>query len=116
MARAKRQCPRPVDVTFEHRRVWQAWQTDEWRTDFPPPAGFDGDEKGDWEDEGYSRSLTDDELSALIAAGMIEGEVGEEISIEDDTAARDEFFASLTTVTPAPEPESTSSSTTKKKA
>ena len=83
------------DTPFVHNRVWQAWRTDEWRTDFPPPAGFDGDEKGDWEDsEGYSRSLTGDELAALAAAGMIEPQP-EPIAIEDDEKERDAFFASL---------------------
>ncbi len=77
------------------KRVWQDWRTDEWRTDFPPPAGFDGDEYGLWEDsEGYSRTLTDDELTALVAAGMAEGG-GPTITIEEDEAERDRYFASL---------------------
>lgn len=78
-------------------RVWQDWQTDEWRTDFPPPAGFDGDEQGDWDDpDGYSRSLTAQEMAALVAAGLAEPEeLVTEISLEDDEAERDRFFAGL---------------------
>jgi hypothetical protein len=42
------------DTPEEPQRVWQQWPSKEWRTDFPPPAGFNGDEYGDWEDpEGY---------------------------------------------------------------
>jgi hypothetical protein len=78
-------------------RVWHDWQSDEWRTDFPPPAGFDGDEKGDWEDpEGYSRSLTASEMEALVAAGLAgPEELPAEISFEEDEAERDRFFGSL---------------------
>ena len=81
----------------ERSRVWHDWQSEEWRTDFPPPAGFDGDEKGDWEDpEGYSRSLTASEMVALIAAGLAEPEeLPAEISFEEDEAERDRFFGSL---------------------
>ncbi|MCL6682957.1 hypothetical protein [Sphingomonas alba] len=88
------------------QRVWRDWE-DEWRTDFPAPAGFDGDEWGSWDDEeGYSRTLTQDERAALAAAGMIRIEETIEISIEEDEAARDAFFAALRTVTPANEPGS----------
>ena len=81
----------------DRSRVWHDWQSDEWRTDFPPPAGFDGDEKGDWEDtQGYSRSLTASEMEALVAAGLAgPEELPAEISFEEDEAERDRFFGSL---------------------
>jgi hypothetical protein len=83
-------------VTFEHARVWRDWPSDGWRTDFPPPAAFDGDENGDWEDDGYARTLTADELAGLIAAGIAEpDEAAFELSIEDDEAARAKFFSEL---------------------
>lgn len=76
-------------------RVWRQWGSEEWRTDFPPPPGFDGDETGSWEEEGYSRSLTDQELAGLAAAGLADPPP-EEVTIEEDECARDAFFASLT--------------------
>ena len=82
--------------TFRHRRLWRTWETEEWRTDFPPPPGFDGHEKGEWEGEGYSRALSDAELAALVAAGIAEPPPVEGlISIEQDEAERDAFFAGL---------------------
>ena len=74
-------------------RVWQEWNSDEWRTNFPPPPDFDGAEDGDWQDEEYSRSLTDDEFAALIAAGRAEGPVI--LIYEEDVVARDAYFAAL---------------------
>jgi hypothetical protein len=72
---------------YVSKRVWQKWDTGEWRTDFPPPAGFDGDEKGDWEDStGYSRTLAPQEMAALVAAGLAESEETVTICIEDDEA------------------------------
>ena len=56
--------------TFDHPRIWRTWDTEEWRTDFPPPPGFfAGHEEGDWEDEGYC-GAGDDESAAMIAAGI----------------------------------------------
>lgn len=76
-------------------RIWQAWPSDEWRTDFPPPPGFDGDEYGDWDDaEGYSRTLTGAEFAALAAAGLADAPP-EKATIEEDSAERDAFFAAL---------------------
>jgi len=87
-------------------RVWRDWQGD-WRTDFPAPAGFDGDEWGSWDDEeGYSRTLTEEERAALAAAGLIPLEETIEITQAEDEAARDAFFASLRAVTPTGEPGS----------
>ena len=83
------------DEPEERERVWHDWQHDEWRTDFPAPKGFDGDEYGRWDDaEGYCRTLTPEEMAALAAAGIIEP-LPEPITIEEDTAARDQYFASL---------------------
>ena len=74
-------------------RVWQEWNSDEWRTNFPPPPDFDGAEDGDWQDEEYSRSLTDDEFAALVASGRAEGPVI--LIYEEDVVARDAYFAAL---------------------
>ena len=81
---------------FDHPRIWRTWDTREWRTDYPPPPGFDGFEQGDWEDQGYCRALTDEELAALIAAGIADpDELEHEVSLEQDEAERDAFFKSL---------------------
>lgn len=48
--------------------VWYDDDMDEWRTDFPPPSDdFDGHEDGEFGDEDYSRSLTDDEFAIINA-------------------------------------------------
>lgn len=81
---------------FDHPRIWRTWETEEWRTSYPPPEGFSGFEHGDWEDESYSRALSEDETAALIAAGIAEPpETETEVSIEEDAAERDNFFAGL---------------------
>lgn len=81
---------------FDHPRLWRTWDTGEWRTNFPPLPDFEGHEEGDWEDDNYCRALGDDELAALIAAGIAGPSEGEtHISLEDDEAERDEFFSQL---------------------
>lgn len=89
---------------FEHSRIWRSWSADEWRTSFPPPDGFDGHEEGAWEDDDYWRTLTAEELHALVVAGIADPEDerrDEAISIEDDEAERDRFFQSLLESRPA---------------
>ncbi len=43
------------------------WQGDQgiWMTDFPPPAGYDGNESGQWGAYDYSRSCTNEETDLL---------------------------------------------------
>jgi len=83
---------------FDHPRIWQCWKTREWRTNYPPPPCFEGVEEGQWDDEDYVRALSEDELAALLAAGIAEAGEPEEsvVTIEDDEAERAAFFASLT--------------------
>ncbi|KQN25074.1 hypothetical protein ASE86_02070 [Sphingomonas sp. Leaf33] len=45
--------------------VWWSDYAEDWRTAFPPPAGFDGVEDGAYGNGGYCRSLSDDELDAV---------------------------------------------------
>jgi hypothetical protein len=80
---------------FDHPRIWRDFQSADWRTDYPPPPGFRGDEDGDWEDEYYCRSLSEGELAALAAAGIAEPVEVSGIPIDQDEAERDAFFASL---------------------
>lgn len=74
---------RELDAENRAQRVWWCRHTDEWRTNFPPPPGFDGEEEDEPEDEDYSRTLTEEEAEALqmlrdrelapfIAAGLAE--------------------------------------------
>jgi len=83
----------PPGDNFCHERIWRE-DNGEWRTDFPPPAGFDGFEEGEWEGEDYHRGLTGEELAAVLEAGLAESEDGA-LSIEEDEAERDAFFAEL---------------------
>ena len=88
-----------LDAEDAPERVWQEWNSDDWRTDFPPPPGFDGDQDGEWGDEDYSRSLTTEEHDALVASG--EAEPPEErVTIEQDETERDAFFAALASGAP----------------
>lgn len=81
---------------FRHPRIWRTWDTQQWRTNYPPPPDFDGHEEDDWEEEDYCRALSDEELAALVAAGIAEpAEARSEVTIEQDEAERDMFFAQL---------------------
>jgi len=82
--------------SFDHPRLWRDWAKGEWRTNFPPPPGFDGHEDDEWEDDTYCRALSAEELAALVAAGIAEtSESLGEVSLEQDEAERDAFFADL---------------------
>ncbi len=50
----------PVE-TAAAMSVWFCDEVCEWRTDFPPPLDYDGDEHGRFGDWDYERSLTDEE-------------------------------------------------------
>jgi hypothetical protein len=87
----------PAGVTFEDeedeepRRCW--WDEDEecWMTDFPPPDGFDGYQKGRWGDEDFKRECTPEEAEALSAA--LDAEVAADRA--EDEAVRNAWFAQL---------------------
>ncbi|MEO5578804.1 MAG: hypothetical protein ABIR25_07130 [Sphingomicrobium sp.] len=86
------------DEPFVPKRIWREYRTDAWRTDFPPPPDFEGNEKGVWEDNGYSRSLTAAELAAVTIGDPDAGSV----TLEQDEADRDAFFAALAAPVPPP--------------
>ena len=48
--------------------VWHDEEHDEWRTNFPPPDGFVGEEEGVFGDDGYERTLDADEEEAWESA------------------------------------------------
>ena len=64
-----------------------------WWTNFPPPAGFDGEERGHWSDEEYMRECTAEECALLAAAR--EAQLAPFRAQEE--AERDTFFAALRT-------------------
>ncbi|MCW4461087.1 hypothetical protein OK349_05160 [Sphingomonas sp. BT-65] len=76
---------RQLDAERRAQRVWWCEYANGWRTNFPPPADFDGEQEGEPDDEGYERELTPDEedavealrardLAPFIAAGLAERE------------------------------------------
>ncbi|WP_326525470.1 hypothetical protein [Sphingomonas sp.] len=71
--------------------VWWDDVRQGWRTRFPPPDGFDGNERGQYDAERYERDLTDHERDAWEAAC----EASLDRLIAADAPARDAFFASL---------------------
>jgi hypothetical protein len=71
---------------FTGEEVWD--EPDGWWTSFPPPAGFDDEEKGQPGEFGYKRRLSDAELA------VIEAEEAEERAeaVARDSALRDLYF------------------------
>ena len=64
---------------------------DVWMTSFPPPPGFTGWEKGEWDSWGYERECTPEEVELLeAAAAAVEAEERAESEAE-----RDAWFARL---------------------
>jgi len=91
---ARRSPLSPLHLELETRQeypVW--WDRDEgqWRTRFAPAADFDGEEDGEYGDDGYSRTLTPEEDAAMEAHYCAE--------LADRCAAgapeRDAWFTSL---------------------
>jgi hypothetical protein len=71
-ARTDRNCqlrqPNPLDdVMDDEDDVWFDEDTGEYRTDFPPPAGFVGTQSGQFGDKGYWRTLSAEEKAVLDA-------------------------------------------------
>ncbi len=66
---------------------WNEWD-EQWRTRFPPPEGFYGDEDGEYGQEDYSRELTADEEEAVEAP--MRAEIAARRVVE--SAERDRWF------------------------
>ena len=66
-----------------------------WRTDFPPPEGFNGDEHGYYGDHDYSRNCTPEERELLDRRYPDAFTDAAEEEREADEAERDAFFAEL---------------------
>ena len=72
-------------------RAWRDEDSGRWRTSFPPPPGFAGDEQGCWQDEGYERACTAEECALLDARER--AELHAQRAEED--AERDTYFAQI---------------------
>lgn len=75
----------------ENYRIWPDEENGEWRTNFPPPQGFSGEQRHDYGAFSYSRTLAADEL-ALVEADLRRER---EAVIAADAADRDDYFAAL---------------------
>ena len=89
----------------------RCWSLDElgdkvWKTDFPPPPGFTGWQKGDFGDWNYERDCTDEEAAVLEAKEAAE----DAAERKDDERLRDAWFAMLKeeSQSPASDPAATS--------
>jgi hypothetical protein len=69
--------------------VWWEDSIEEWRTDFPPPDGFDGEEEGRYGEDDYVRTLSDDEKVIFEAQQAVENRPYREAA----ERARDAWFA-----------------------
>ncbi|MBB4840624.1 hypothetical protein HNP52_003716 [Sphingomonas kyeonggiensis] len=85
--------PEAPDTPEDDPRVWWDNHDEKWRTDFPPPADFHGEEDGDYGEEDYSRELTVEEEE------LVEAPRRAEIAAQRlaEGAARDRWFAVLAT-------------------
>jgi hypothetical protein len=80
-----------LDQPYVPKRVWQEYLTGAWRTSFPPPPGFDGEEKGSRESGNYARALSASELAAVTGGNPDD----DDVTLSQEEADRDAFFASL---------------------
>lgn len=67
------------DDDDDHHTVWE--DEDGWWTDYPPPAGFEGEEEGRWGDPDYRRTLSPEEQA------VIDSDVAEEDAEEAEEMA-----------------------------
>jgi hypothetical protein len=73
------------DLVDDPHSVWE--EDGRWRTDYPPPADFDGEKRGAYGSDHYSRTLAPGELAAVeadLTAHLAEAEL-----------QRDRHFAAL---------------------
>ncbi|WP_375196350.1 hypothetical protein [Sphingobium sp.] len=79
----------PEEAATRLRGAWWDAARENWRTDFPPPPGFDGDESDDLYDiDCYDRDLTPQEKQALDALAAEQRRPYEQAAAR----ARDAFF------------------------
>lgn len=76
----------PLLPNGERARVWRD-SKGEWRTNFPPPAGFDGPSCGQIGERNYGRACVDEEVATIEAGRMRRN--------REDMRQRDLYFAWL---------------------
>jgi hypothetical protein len=82
-----------IEGDDDDARVWVEDQL--WRTNFPPPADFNGYERGSYGEVGYARQCTDEEW-ALLSRRFPDALADEDDEDRQaDEAERDSYFASL---------------------
>ena len=81
------------DKADDGQRVWIENHT--WRTNFPPPGDFLGDEDGEYGDDDYHRQCTPEEWAALDRRFPDAFSNDGTTALEDDDAERDAWFAAL---------------------
>ena len=79
----------PLDPADRPDPVWWCEHADAWRTRFPPPPDFIGEEDGAWGDADYSRSLDEDEVEQLERPHRIQAAVRHVVEARE----RDRWFA-----------------------
>jgi len=77
----------------EEARIWT--EDHSWRTNFPPPADFNGYEDGVYGDEDYSRNCTPEERELLDRRWPDAFKDEDEELRQADEAERDSFFVAL---------------------
>ncbi|MGK6317979.1 hypothetical protein [Sphingomonas sp. DT-204] len=77
--------------------VWWDDVEEQWRTRFPPPEGFYGEEDGEYGEEGYSRTLDEDEVAAIELSWRAETEARR----SREACERDAWFAACAVPLPA---------------
>jgi hypothetical protein len=91
----------------EEERVWIEYHS--WRTNFPPPDDFNGDEQGEYGEEDYNRQCTPEERT-LLDRCYPDAVIDERnTSLEADEAQRDSFFAALAAEVASPPQDDTQS-------
>ncbi len=81
--------PSTPESAAEQLSVWWDDYAEEWRTDFPPPDDFEGDEIGHYGDDGYERTLNGKEAAIQDARRKLE----DRPFLAAAHAARSAFFA-----------------------
>lgn len=89
----------PQEAADHLRGLWWDEEAEGWRTDFPAPSGFDGEQTGpDYDIDAYERALSPDEQAALHARQAADRAP----YLAAAASARDLFFGSLAAA-PAPD-------------
>ena len=81
--------PEYVSPADRPNPVWWCDEADAWRTRFPPPDFFMGEEDGEWGDPDYQRELDDEEIEQLERPHRIQSAVRH----ITEGRARDAWFA-----------------------